>query len=245
MRALTLLAAAMLASCASPAVDEEAIIAEAEAADLAAMRAQNAGDLAAFAHFLSDDYAYIDLSGNRVGKAQILARRAEDRRTVIESSDSEDEAILLSPTVVMFRGRTDGVSSYYGGLPRPSSVRYSVVWRKEADGAWRMIAAQTTDRISREYPVKARIDLSPEQFAAFEGDWRLDTPEPLVISFSAVADRLLARIDGQFENIAFFADGPASFFALERPFELRFSEDASTLTLVTWGRETAGMRLAQ
>ena len=64
--------AGLLAACAVTDVqstaDDAAMIAEAEAADLAAMRAQNSGDLEAFANYLSEDYAFCrrwrDLGGD-------------------------------------------------------------------------------------------------------------------------------------------------------------------------------------
>lgn len=238
----------VLAACATAGPraeyqDGAAVIAEAEAADLAAMRAQAAGDLDAFSGFLSEDYAYIDLSGNRIGKADILARRREDRRAVIEEVSSEDEAILLGPGVVMFRGRTDGVSSYYGGLPRPGSTRYSVVWRKEADGKWRMIAAQTTDRIRREYTVKERVQLPDDELIRFAGTYELDAHQPLILQLQAGDSRLLATISGQFEDMEFFPESETRFFAAARPFELVLSEDACLLTLITFGAETRGVRV--
>jgi uncharacterized protein (TIGR02246 family) len=163
----------LLSGCVSvPAgIDEAALIAEAEAADLAAMRAQNSGDLETFANYFSEDYAYLDLSGNRIDKAAMLARRSEDKRTILSETSSEDESIVLAPNVVMFRGRTDVVASYYGGLPRPGSTRYSVIWRKEADGQWRMVAAQTTDRIRREYPVKVRADVGGDVLEHYAGSY--------------------------------------------------------------------------
>lgn len=234
----------LLSACAtSPLSDADAIIAEAEAADLAAMRAQNSGDLETFATYLSEDYAYIDISGNRIGKAGILARRSEDRRTLISEEPSEDEAILLAPNVVMFRGRADIVSAYYGGLPRPGSVRWSVIWRKEADGQWRMVAAQTTDRIRREYPVKVRTDVPAETLAYYAGSYTLETQAPLTLKLEAAEGHLLASIEGQFEDMQFFPESETHFFATERPFELRLAEDACSLVLVTFGAETPGKRI--
>lgn len=240
--------AAALAACATTAlpiaaVDPDRLIAEAEAADLAAMRAQAAGDLETFAKYLSEDYAYIDLSGNRIGKAQILARREEDKRAIISETSIEDESILLAPGVVMFRGRTDVVSSYYGGLPRPGSTRYSVIWRKEADGQWRMVAAQTTDRIRREYPVKVRAVVPADVLDLYAGTYELETETPLTLVLQARDGRLLATIPGQFEDMEFHPESETRFFAAARPFELVLSEDACSLVLVTFGAETKGLRV--
>jgi ketosteroid isomerase-like protein len=236
-----------LAACASvPAaepLDEAALIAEAEAADIAAMQAQNSGDLGAFERYLADDYAYIDLSGNRIGKAQILARRAEDKHAVISETSSEDEAIVLAPNVVMFRGRTDAVTSYYGGLPRPGSTRYSVVWRKGADGQWQMVAAQTTDRIKREYPVKVRAEVAADVLDLYAGTYVLETKTPLTLVLRAEDGRLLATIDDQFTDMDFFPESDTHFFATSRPFELVLSEDACSLTIITFGAGTVGKRI--
>ncbi len=241
-------AAILVAACTtvgvqSTEVDLVAMIAEAEAADLAAIQAQSAGDLETFANYLSEDYAYIDLSGNRIGKAQILARREEDKRAVISETPSEDEAIVLAPNVVMFRGRTDAVTSYYGGLPRPGSTRYSVIWRKEADGQWRMVAAQTTDRIKREYPVKVQVAVPKEALDLYAGTYELATTTPLKLVLEAEQGRLLAAIEGQFDDMEFLPESETRFFATARPFELVLAEDACSLVLVTFGAETKGLRV--
>ncbi|MEQ9507046.1 MAG: nuclear transport factor 2 family protein [Hyphomonas sp.] len=235
----------LLTACATApdVLDEAAIIAEAEAADIAAMRAQSAGDLETFGNYLSEDYAYIDISGNRVGKAQVLARRSEDKRAVISETPSEDEAIVLAPNVVMFRGRTDTLASYYGGLPRPGSGRWSVVWRKEADGQWRMVAAQTTDRIKREYPVKVRAEVAADVLDYYAGSYALEAHAPLVLVLRAEGGRLLASIDDQFADMEFFPESETRFFATARPFELVLAEDACSLVLVTFGAETNGKRI--
>jgi len=234
----------LLTGCASVTApqDEAALIAEAESADLAAMRAQAAGDLETFAKYLSEDYAYIDLSGNRIGKAQILARREEDKRGIISETSSEDESVVLGPGVVMFRGRTDVTSSYYGGLPRPGSTRYSVIWRKEADGQWRMVAAQTTDRILREYPVKVRAEVPADVLHLYAGTYELETETSLTLILEAQEGRLLASIPGQFEDMEFHPESETRFFATARPFELVLAEDACSLVLVTFGAETKGLR---
>lgn len=239
----TALAACSTAALSLATVDADLLIAEAEAADLAAMRAQAAGDLETFAKYLSEDYAYIDLSGNRIGKAQILARREEDKRAIISETSSEDESIILAPGVVMFRGRTDVVSSYYGGLPRPGSARYSVIWRKEADGQWRMVAAQTTDRIRREYPVKVRAVVPADVLDLYAGTYELETETPLTLVLEARDGRLLATIPGQFEDMEFHPESETRFFATARPFELVLSKDACSLVLVTFGAETKGLRV--
>jgi len=239
------LAAGLTGACAgSPAaIDEAALIAEAEAADLAAMRAQNSGDLETLANYLSDDYVYIDLSGNRIGKAAMLVRRSEDKRTVISETSSEDESLVLGPDAVMFRGRTDVVASYYGGLPRPGSTRYSVIWRKEADGQWRMVSAQTTDRIRREYPVKVRAEVPAAALDRHAGRYLLATAAPLTLVLEAGEGRLLATIDGQFEDMEFFPESETRFFATARPFELVMAPESGSLILFTFGAETAGARV--
>jgi ketosteroid isomerase-like protein len=238
--------ACLLTACASSPVvpDEAALIAEAEAADLAAMRAQHAGDLQTFASYLAEDYAYIDLSGNRIGKAQMLARRAEDKRSVVAETSSEDESIVLAPNVVLFRGRTDVVASYYGGLPRPGSHRYSVIWRKEADGRWRMVAAQTTDRIKREYPVKVRVAIEDNVLQQYAGAYTLATAPPIRLVLVAGQGRLLATIPDQFADMEFSPESATKFFATARPFELVFADDGRSLTLVTFGAGTKGQRVA-
>ncbi len=248
MRPVVLISAiliGLLSACTSvpAAQDDAALIAEAEAADIAAMQAQSAGDLETFANYLSEDYVYIDISGNRVGKAQVLARRAEDKRSVISEEPSEDEAIVLAPDVVMFRGRTETLAAYYGGLPRPGSARWSVIWRKEADGQWRMVAAQTTDQIKREYPVKVRAAVPDDVLGLYAGMYELETGSPLTLVLKAEDGRLRATIDGQFEDMEFLPESETQFFATARPFELVLAEDACSLVMVTFGAETKGARI--
>jgi hypothetical protein len=59
----------------------------------------------------------------------------------------------------------------------------------------------------------------------------------------AASGHLLASIEGQFEGMVFRPESETRFFATERPFELVLSEDACSLTLVTFGAETAGTRI--
>jgi len=120
----------VLTACAfvPSAPDQAALIAEAEVADLASMRAQNSGDPGTLAQYLAEDYAYIHISGNRIGKAQMLARRAKDTRKMISEASSEEETIAPGPNAVMFWRRTYCAAASYGGLPRSGSSRYFAIW---------------------------------------------------------------------------------------------------------------------
>ena len=240
--ALALLLCATALPATSPA--DTAIIAEAKAADAALIAAQSRNDLKAMAEMIADDYAYIDVSGNRVGKAKLLSRREGDKLSLSEMIDSEEEAIVLSPVTVLLRGKSAGTALYFGGLPRKGATRWSAIWRKESDGRWRVVAEQTTV-IDEGGPKKVRTTLNPADVAAHAGSWTLATRTPMTMVLVAEGDTLKASIAGQFTDMIFLPESPGVFFNTLRPFALHFATDGKSLNLITWSETTAGTRAAK
>ena len=194
------------------------------------------------AAMIADDYAYIDIAGVRTDKAKLLSRREGDKLSLSEMVDSEEEALVLSPTAVLLRGKSAGTALYFGGLPRTGATRWSAIWRKDADGRWRVIAEQTTV-VTDAAPQKVRATASPAKVAPHAGTWRLATKTPLTMTLRADGDTLKASIAGQFTDMLLEPDSTGAFFNRVRPFELRFDPDGRTLRLLTWGEETVGTRV--
>lgn len=238
-------AAPIALALASPAnaQTENPILAEARAADAAMMAAQSRGDLKAMADMIADDYAYIDVSGNRVGKAKLLSRREADHLSLAEIADSEDEAILLSPVTVLLRGKSEGTAYYFGGLPRKSATRWSAIWRKDADAKWRVVAEQTT--VIQHEQVNPPVTPQPiAEIAKHAGKWRLATRTPMDMTLKADGGGLKASIAGQFTDMVFMPSATGTYFNTLRPFELRFAPDGKAMVFVSWGNETPGARIA-
>ena len=227
---------------ATSSYEPEQVIREVLAAEEAFVSSERAGDLEAQAELLADDYVYIDISGKRVTKPELLERRRGDKRYVPDLVASEVEVVPLTSEYAISRGQWESTSSYYGGLPRSEVDRYTAVWVKR-DGRWQILADQVTPMITREYPVKQRILLTDEDLIPFEGTYQLDVGSNLRFSLRAVEGRLIFRIPGEIEDMDFFPASPNSFFAIERPFELRFEADDS-LVVTTWGVESLARRSA-
>lgn len=220
------------------------ILAEAQAADAAYMAATSSGDLKTMAEFIAEDYAYIDVNGDRVDKAKLFSRREGDKLSMSEMVDSENEAVVLSPVTVLLRGKTSGTAYYFGGLPRPGTTRWSAIWRKDADGKWRVVAEQTTV-VSEPHRYPNAVALAASEVATHAGTWRLATQNPMDMTLKAEGSTLKASIAGQFADMLFQPSAPGVYFNTLRPFELRFAADGKSMTLVTWGSETAGIRIPE
>jgi ketosteroid isomerase-like protein len=223
---------------------EHPVLVEAKAADAAYMAATSKGELEVMADFIAEDYVYIDVEGNRIDKAKLFSRRDGDHLSMADMVDSENEAIVLSPVTVLLRGKTTGTAYYFGGLPRTGSTRWSAIWRKDADGKWRVVAEQTTVVADQpKYP--PAIALPSDEIAIYAGTWRLATRTPMDLTLSADAGALKASIAGQFDDMLFQPSARGIFFNTLRPFELRFAPDGTTMTFVSWGIETTGTRIAR
>lgn len=235
---------ALLVSTPLHAQTENPILAEAQAADAAYMAATSSGNLKAMTDFVAEDYAYIDVNGDRIDKAKLFSRRQGDHLSMSEMVDSENEAVVLSPVTVLLRGKTSGTAYYFGGLPRPGTTRWSAIWRKDADGKWRVVAEQTTV-VSEPHKYPKAVTLAASEVAVHAGTWRLATRKPMDMTLKAEGSALKASIAGQFADMLFQPSGPGVYFNTLRPFELRFAADGKTMTFVTWGSETAGARITE
>lgn len=223
---------------------ENPILAEAKAADAAYMAATSSGDLKTMADFIAEDYAYIDVNGDRIDKAKLFSRREGDHLSMSEMVDSENEAVVLSPVTVLLRGKTSGTAYYFGGLPRPGTTRWSAIWRKDADGKWRVVAEQTTV-VPEPHKYPKPVSLPPAEVAGHAGRWRLATKTPMDMTLKAENGALKASIAGQFTDMLFQPSAPGVYFNTLRPFELRFAPDGKAMAFVTWGSETAGSRIPE
>jgi ketosteroid isomerase-like protein len=225
--------------------DADAVVRECLAADARYSEAASRGDYQAMAEFVTPDFVYIDISGNRMTPELMLARRSADHRVVLNSEVLGEEVIALAGNIVVMRLHERTLSHYYGGLPRRSESRSTFIWVRGADNQWRMQLAQANIVQRPAFPVKVRRDLSAQQLRTFAGTYKLQHQPGLTFIIRASEDALYAEIPGEFTDMAFYAEGEREFFASARPFELRFNENADELTLITWGNETPGVRLGE
>lgn len=247
MRTLLVVMFVSLAGCSlnpTSAFDPGAVVREARAADERYSEAAARGDYEAMAGFVTPDFVYIDISGNRMTPERMLARRGEDHRRVVHTETLGEEAVALSDSVVVMRLHSTDLSHYYGGLPRRSESRTTIVWSKGQDAQWRMAAAQANIVMRPAFPVKVRTTLTRQRLEELAGEYTLDTEAGLPFILTAGEDALHAEIPGQFSQMAFYPEGDAAFFATARPFELRF-ESPDELTLITWSQETRGRRVGR
>lgn len=232
-----------LAGAANAGSQDDPVIAEVMARDAQIAAAHGRGDLVAYREGLSRNYAYIDIAGKRVTADMLEARRAGDQRRVVSSESTEEEALRIAGDVVLLRGLEHSVASYYGGLPRVASSRWTALWVREHDGVWRLVAETSTPvRDSEALPFVP----APQPAAtldALAGRWQLATTPALELQLEAKDGALIGRLPGQAASWTFRPASASHWFADERPFELRFAADQATLELVTWGTATDGRRL--
>ena len=217
-------------------------ISEVKARDEALSAAHGRGDMTTYLQGLSERYVYIDVGGRRVTAATLARRRANDQLRLVTSESSEDEAVHLADNVVLLRGLERSTFTYFGGLPRQGSTRWTALWIREDDGQWRLIAETATPVTSdRGLPFTP----TPQAVAvvrAHQGRWMLALPTPMEMMLIAERGQLVATLKGQSERFVFASASATQYFALDRPFELRFSRDGKKLELVTWGVVTRGTR---
>lgn len=233
-----------LVATATPAT-EDPVLAEVRARDIEMAAAHGRGDLVAYRAGLSSRYVYIDVGGKRVTADQLLKRRENDERRVVSSTPSEDEAIRLSETVVLLRGREDSVATYYGGLPRVGASRWSALWVREDDGVWRVVAETATPVRASEHLPFVHTPQAPKVLDDLAGRWTLALQPPMHLTLRAEDGKLIGSLDGKTVRFNFLPASPTHFFADDRPFELRFAADGQALDMVTWGTVTKATRAAE
>lgn len=242
IRAAMAFAAIWVAAAPIAAQAEDPMLTQVRAADDALSAARGRGDMATYLKGLSVHYLYIDIGGKRVTKEILAERRAADKRIVISSEASEDEAIRISDHAVLLRGRDKSLASYYGGLPRRGDVRWTALWVREADGQWRVIAETATPVRDDSFSPYATISLPADQLASHAGDWALGLPKPITFTLKAEGEKLIGTLSSDPVRFTFLPHAPGQFHAVERDFQLNFAPDGKTLTLVTWGVPTKGVR---
>ncbi len=223
--------------------DVDPVIAVVNARDAELAEAHGRGDLKAYRAGLSNRYAYIDVGGMRVTADVLQKRRENDERRVVSSETTEREAIRLSETVVLLRGLDHGVATYYGGLPRVGSSRWTAVWVREEDGVWRLVAETATPvREDERLPFvpAAQPDATLDALA---GDWTLALQPAMTLRLRAEGGKLIASLDDKRVRFTFSPASATHFFEDDRPFELRVAGDGQSLELVTWGSATKATRV--
>ena len=239
------LGASLLAFTTLASASDDPVLAAVFARDVELQAANGRGDREAYRAGLSKDYVYIDISGQRVTVDTLDARRAEDHRRVVSSESLEEEAIRLSDNVVLLRGLERSVATYYGGLPRVSSSRWSALWVREDDSVWRLVADTAT--LVRDENMLPFVHMpQPEAtLVALAGRWHLATDPPMQLHLSAQDGELIGSLEGQPTRFHFRPASATHYIASNRPFELRFSDGGQGLELVTWGTPTAATRTTQ
>jgi ketosteroid isomerase-like protein len=239
-------AACALAVQTTPALAAEPVdpaIAEVRARDAELAAAHGRGDMATYEKGLSEKYVYIDVGGRRVTADKLTTRRSNDQLRQVESEVLEEESVRVSDSVVLLRGLERGSFTYFGGLPRQFLTRWSALWARDADGEWRLVAETATPVTSDTGLPFTPAKQSAKALRSRQGAWNLMLPQALVLRLVADQGRLIGTLDGQTVQLTFVPASPTHYFALERPFELRFEDDQNKFTLVTWSISTAGQRL--
>lgn len=206
-------------------------------------QAESAGDLETQFDLIASDYVYIDVSGKRVTKADLQARRNEDDRRGITNVASDLEVVPITRDAALTRGRWDTRAVYYGGLPREDAARYMALWRKRG-GRWVLVADQVTP-VSRQTSIAyERVSLSADQLARFEGAYILETDPVLQIQLQPHDETVVMRIPMHLENgVTFYPSSETTLFAIERPWTIEINGSGPGLTITTWGEMTAGRRI--
>ena len=201
---------------------------------------QRTGDFEKQGSLHSNDYSYIDVSGKKVTKDEVDFRRDDDMMTSVGLITTEQDIIPLSPDLAISRGKQEGLSIYYGGIPRVEPTRYMAVWRKEKEG-WKILVDQVTPIINRE--ISRTIIEKPENFKDFEGQFQLNTSPSLIIELRVVEDTLRLIIPKKLEKgIKFLPTFNTIFFSKERPWEIQF-HTRDSITLNSWGQLSQGNRI--
>jgi ketosteroid isomerase-like protein len=234
-----------MAGAANAAGEDDPVIAEVMARDAEIAAAHGRGDMATYRAALSERYVYVDVGGKRVTPDILEARRAGDQRRVVSSDSAEEEALRIAEDVVLLRGLEHSVASYYGGLPRVSSSRWTSLWVREDDGVWRIVAETATPVRKSEALPFVHVPQPPATVDALAGRWQLATTPALELQIEARDGALVGRLHGQHVEWLFRPASARHWFAAERPFELRFAQDGATLEMVTWGTATSGRRLSE
>jgi len=242
----TLVVLALLLSQAAPSVAQavDPVIAEVKARDAELSAAHGRGDMDSYLKGLSRHYVYTDVGGRRVTAEKLAARRSNDQLRQVASETLEEEALRVSDSVVLLSGLERASFTYFGGLPRQGSTRWTALWAREDDGQWRLVAETATPVTGDGGLPFTAVRLPESAVKSRQGLWALDLPQAMQLRLTAEGSRLIGTLDGQSLRLTFVPASPTHYYALERPFELRFDgRDRQKLMLFTWGMETAARRV--
>jgi ketosteroid isomerase-like protein len=246
MNARVWIAAILLAQAALPALaidSTDPVIAEVKARDAELSAAQGRGDMATYLQGLSKHYVYVDVGGRRVTAEKLATRRSNDQLRQVASEALEEESLRVSDSVVLLSGLERASFTYFGGLPRQGSTRWTALWAREDDGQWRLVA-ETATPVTNDAGLPFTPARQPERAVrSRQGWWLLALPQAMRLRLTAEGGQLMGMLEGQSIKLTFVPASPTHYFALERPFELRFESDHDRLTLITWGIATTGQRV--
>ena len=222
---------------------QDPVIAQVMARDDELASAHGRGDMATYRAGLSKRYAYIDIGGERVTADTLEARRENDQRRVVSSETAEQEAMRLTDDVVLLRGLERSHASYFGGLPRIATSRWTALWVRESDGVWRLTAETATTVKSGTSPRYVTTAQPDATLQALAGRWTLQLEPALQLDLRVENGNLVGTLPGQAEQFVFSPVSATHYFADTRPFELRFAPDGKSLSLLTWGTATVATRI--
>ena len=144
----SILLVSTLAACAAPAPEVAPPMDVAEVKDAIQAKEKEwsaaflAADGAAIAALYTEDAAGIQATGDWDRGREAIAKRNNsqfDSTTYTSREDITEEVIPAGPDYVFEVGRyASAGTAKVGGKPKTSSGRYAVLWRKDADGVWRM-----------------------------------------------------------------------------------------------------------
>lgn len=120
------------------------------------------------------------------------ARRKGDQRRVVSSQTSKEEALRLSDSAVLLRGLEHSIAPYCRGLPRKGQMRWSALWIRGSDAAWRLIAESATPVRESDTLSFVAVPQGADLLATRVGRWQPDLPMPLELAVRTREGHLVA-----------------------------------------------------